>query len=89
MNTQDLISIKVESHSGYKANDYPVSFYWDSIRFDIKEILDRWYQGDLNPEFPPAFYFKVKTSDDKVYILKHETNSDRWFLWIRGESINL
>ncbi len=81
--------VEVSSRSGYKADEYPLSFQWDGIRFDIKEILDRWYQGDLNPEFPSAHYYKVKTSDDKIYILKHEINPDQWFLWIRGEMLNL
>ena len=85
----DLIPIKVECHSGYKTDEYPKYFYWDNLRFEIMEILDRWYQGDLNPEFPPANYFKVKTDDQKIYILKHEVQTDKWFLWIHGESMNL
>lgn len=85
----DLIPVKVISHAGYKADEYPRCFYLDQIRFDIVEILDRWYQGDLNPDFPPAGYFKVKTTDDKVYILKNDCNSGNWFLWIRGEKLNL
>lgn len=86
---RDLIKIKTECHAGYKAGEYPKRFYWDDICFEIEEILDRWYQGDLNPEFKPASYFKVRTTGQKTYILKHETESDRWFLWIKGESMNL
>ena len=85
----DLIPVNVQCHSGYKAEEYPEYFYWDNIRFEIKDIIDRWYQGDLNPDLPPANYFKVKTNDDKIYILKHESNSGQWFLWIHGESMNL
>ena len=86
---KDLFEIKVECHAGYKVSEYPRRFFWDDIRFEIEEILDRWYQGDLNPEFPPANYFKVRASNQKIYILKHETETDRWFLWIKGESMNL
>jgi hypothetical protein len=89
LKVRDLIQIKVECHSGYKADEYPVRFYWDTIRFEIKEIVDRWHQGDQNPEFPVATYFKVYTTDDKIFILKHETKNDIWFLWIQGESLNL
>ena len=64
-------------------------FEWDNIGFDIKEILDRWHQGDLNPEFPAADYFKVLTTDQKIFILKHEIETDEWFLWVKGESLNL
>jgi len=86
---RDLIEIIVESHSGYKANEYPKRFYWDNIPFEIEEIIDRWYQRGMDPEMPDANYFKVRTTDKKIYILRHETEQDNWYLWIRGESINL
>ena len=85
----ELFRIDVACYSGYKTDEYPVFFYWDDIRFDIEEILDRWYQYDRRPEFPAADYFKVRTTDQKVYILKHEIESDWWYLWIKGESMNL
>jgi hypothetical protein len=86
---KDLFQISVECHSGYKADEYPKCFYWDNIRFEIAEIPDRWYQGDSNPEFPAANYYKVITKDRKTYILKHEIQSDTWFLWIKGETLNI
>jgi hypothetical protein len=85
----DLIPIKVECYSGYKISEYPKNFYWDDIRFEIEEILDRWYQSDLNPDFSESNYFKVITLDNKIYILKHEIKSDKWFLRIKGECFNL
>lgn len=86
---RDLFLVKVETHAGYKADEYPHRFYLNGIRFDIEEIIDRWYQGDVDPEIPPANYFKVLTSDKKIYILKHVMPNDEWYLWIRGERINL
>lgn len=76
----NLIPIKVECHSGYKADEYPKCFYWKDEKFEIKEISDRWYQGDLNPESPVANYFKVNTIHDRQYVIKHEVESDRWYL---------
>jgi hypothetical protein len=76
----DSFLIEVECHSGYKANEYPKCFYWYEKKYEIKEILDRWYQGNLNPEFPPANYFKVLTTRDKQFIIKQETESDKWYL---------
>ena len=85
----DLFPVKVVCHSGYKADEYPVHFYWNNTRFEIKEILDRWYQGDGNPDFPAANYFKVNAADGKIFILKNEIKSGKWFLWVHGESVNL
>jgi hypothetical protein len=86
---RDLFLIKVETHSGYKADEYPKRFYLDDIRFEIEEILDRWYQGDQDPLVPAADYYKVATGDKKIYILKHDIAKDEWYLWIRSERINL
>lgn len=85
----DLIPIKVSSYSETKADEYPKSFYWGNTRFDINEILDRWYQGGQSQTFPAPNYFKVSTSGGKIFLLKHEIKNDKWFLYIKGESINL
>ena len=84
-----LFPVKVECYSGYRSDEYPACFYLNNFCFEIREIIDQWYQGDLNPDYPPANYFKVKTNDKKIYILKHDEHSDKWFLWIHGESMNL
>ncbi|MCS7337227.1 MAG: hypothetical protein NZ739_03185 [Verrucomicrobiae bacterium] len=47
---------------------------------DVAEIIDRWYQGKGDPEWPPADYFKVLGADQRVYLLKHELDSDKWYL---------
>jgi hypothetical protein len=42
--------IQVEAYSGYKANERPVAFIFHGRRWEISEILDRWYEGGVNPE---------------------------------------
>ncbi len=74
-----LIKIRVECHSGYKADEYPKCFYWDDQRFDILEITDRWYHRGLSAEWPAADYFKVLTADNMQCILKHELEKDEWY----------
>ncbi len=65
--------LKVNCYSGYKANERPVSFCLGDKEFQVKEILDRWYGPDYS-------YFKVKASDENVYILKYDENKDFWEL---------
>jgi hypothetical protein len=86
---QDLLEIKVESYSGYKADESPRRFYIGDMRFEIESITDRWYQAGPGQDFPPANYFRVQTRDNKEYILKHEYSSNRWYLVIKGESITI
>lgn len=74
------IPIKVQCYSGYKANEYPVCFYWKDEKFDISEITDRWYQGGRDPEYPVADYFKVLTIHGRHYLIKHEVENEKWFL---------
>ena len=82
-----LIPIKVECHSGFKANEYPVCFYLENVKIEIKEISDRWYQAKPTPDWPVADYFKVSTADNMKYIIKHELKSDEWFLVSKEELI--
>ena len=82
-----LIPIKVECHSGFKADEYPVCFYLENVKIEIKEISDRWYQAKPTPDWPVADYFKVSTADNMKYIIKHELKSDEWFLVSKEELI--
>jgi len=75
-----LIPIEVECHSGYKADEYPKFFSRNNKRLEITEIIDRWYQGDANPEFPVTDYFKVGTANRRQFILKHDLENDCWYL---------
>jgi hypothetical protein len=75
-----LIPIEVECHSGYKAEEYPKCFSRDNSRFEISQVLDRWYQRETNPEYPVSNYFKVETTGGDQYIIKHDLESDRWYL---------
>jgi hypothetical protein len=84
-----LFEVDVECYSGYKADEHPVSFSFNGFRFRIEEIIDRWHQAYSEPGSTAAEYFKVRTSDNKQYILKHEINPGRWYIRIKGESINL
>lgn len=75
-----LVPAEVYCYSGYKADESPKSFSIKDRMFVIKEISDRWYQGETNPEVPASDYFKVITIEDEQYILKHEIKNDRWYL---------
>lgn len=84
---KDLFPIDVVCYAGYKADEYPIRFYMSGMRFEIEEITDRWH--DYGKSSPASDYFKVRTPDDKQFILKHEHDPDKWYLWIKGESPNL
>ncbi len=74
-----LTSIEVECYAGYKADETPRRFRLEDQWLEVSEVLDRWYQGAGNPEWPMADYFKVTASDQHQYLLKHDRESDEWF----------
>jgi hypothetical protein len=76
----EYIPVKVESYSGYKSDEYPIRFYRDNNKYEILEIIDRWYQSDSSPEWPISNYFKIATLSGSQYILKHDLKSDEWYL---------
>lgn len=65
--------IEVTAYCGYKVNERPVSFLLAGQRFEVKEILDRWYGQEHD-------YFKVVVDGGLVHLLKWNRSTDSWFL---------
>ncbi|GJL77056.1 MAG: hypothetical protein NPINA01_00450 [Nitrospinaceae bacterium] len=63
--------LKVECFSGYKLNERPVAFSLMDRRFEVQDIVDRWYGEGTS-------YFKVKADDDNIYLLKYDEWEDCW-----------
>ena len=76
----NLTPVQVESYAGTKADEMPWRFVWGGQTFEVSEVIDRWYQVESKPEWPRADYFKVRAANDRGYLLKHDVESDEWFL---------
>ena len=75
-----LIPIKVECYAGAKADETPRRFAREGQHVEVGEVLDRWHQLESQPEWPRADYFKVRGADGREYLLKHDLESDEWYL---------
>ena len=75
-----LTPIQVECYAGVKADETPRRFVWQGCTLEVGEVLDRWYQVESKPEWPRADYFKVRAMDEHDYLIKHDLESDQWFL---------
>ena len=75
-----LVPIQAECYAGAKADETPRRFIWEARSIEVGEVLDRWYQVESQPEWPRADYFKVRGLDQTEYLLKHDLESDEWFL---------
>jgi hypothetical protein len=83
-----LVPVQVECYAGHKADETPRRFLWEQEWIEVRDVLDRWYQIESQPEWPRADYFKVLGSDQNEYLLKHDLESDAWYLgrqWSRGQ----
>jgi len=76
----------VECYSGYKVNERPVAFIYQGERREVAEIIDRWYEGGLEPDRPAIDYFKVKTTDGQVFLLRYLTLFNTWSIRTRHAS---
>ena len=70
--------IEVECYSGYKANERPVAFTYQKRCREVAEIVDRWYEGGLEAQNPSVSYFKVRTVEGEVFLLRNVSLFDAW-----------
>ncbi len=75
-----LNPVQVECYAGGKADETPRRFIREGQTLEVTEVLDRWFQVESKPEWPRADYFKVRAVDNREYLLKHDLESNEWFL---------
>lgn len=69
--------MQVRCYSGYKVDERPVSFRLGAGKTrTVENVIDQWYGEDHT-------YFKVLADDHKVYLLRHDRDSDEWVLVTR------
>jgi hypothetical protein len=67
------LRIYVDAYSGYRANEHPRQFCLDEDVLEIVAVEDHWYD-------PSAKYFKVRTIDGKLYLLRCDSQTSEWTL---------
>lgn len=65
--------VRVETHSGYKADERPLRLHLGERTLEVVAVEDRWYS-------PGETYFRVLTDDGDRYVLRHTEAQDIWRL---------
>jgi hypothetical protein len=78
--------IPVECYSGYKANERPMAFTFHDRRWEVAEIVDRWYEGNRETGRPEFNYFKVRISEGKTFLLRCNTLLSAWDIAVPNTS---
>jgi hypothetical protein len=68
-----MSEMRVQCHSGYRADEYPLRFTLRGREFEVTELDGQWYS-------PDATYFRVRTQDGNYYVLRHDAGQDSWTL---------
>ena len=66
-------SVRVETYSGFKADERPLRLHLDDRTLEVVGVEDRWYS-------PGETYFRVLTEDGDRYVLRHIEAQDVWTL---------
>ena len=71
-------TISVECYSGYKSSERPIAFIFQERRWEIAEVIDRWYEGGIKAGQPAINYYKVKTIEGNIFLLRYVSLFDAW-----------
>jgi hypothetical protein len=69
--------LKVESYSGFKAEEHPLRFFLNQRKVVIISVDKRW----MTPE---GSYFAVLGDDGFTYVLEYKKADDTWSLLTRN-----
>ena len=70
---QPALSVRVECYAGYRGEESPHRFFLKSREIVVEEIVDRWLAPDHR-------YFKVRSEEGDIYILRHDVALGHWEL---------
>jgi hypothetical protein len=59
-----------------------MAFTYQGYHWEIQEIVDRWYEGAIDSTRPEVSYFKVKTTEGRIFILRYLSLFDSWSIGI-------
>ncbi len=68
---QQTVTIRVECHAGYRAEETPRRFFIGQRKIEVLEIIDRWLD-------PVHSYYKLRGDDGGIYILRYDREPDVW-----------
>ena len=83
-----LERVDVACYGGYKAHERPQAFVFRGRRWEVTEILDRWYEGSRESPSPVLDYFKVRTRGGSVFLLRYSALFDGWAIVVPDNKTN-
>ena len=73
MRKKTIMQVQVERCADHRGVERPMRFRFDAREIEIVENVDRWYGSNY-------CYFKIKGSNDNLYILRLDEGRAEWEL---------
>lgn len=67
------LTLRVEYRGGCHEEETPRRFFMGDKAIEIEEVIDRWLATEHS-------YYKVRSSENDIYILRHDEIAHRWEL---------
>lgn len=80
-------TITVECYAGYKESEAPRKFIFKGNEVEVKEVIERWYEGGVESTSSLSENFKVRINKQGEIILRHILISDTWEILLGKESV--
>ena len=71
-------TIEVSTHDEYRGAQEPVSFEWHGEKYNVEQIVDRWYEGRIDSTRMPMLYFRVKTKSGEIFLIRYHEFFRAW-----------
>ena len=68
---QNIPALRVECYAGHRSDTEPRCLHIGPRQVAVIEVIDRWLD-------PTHRYFKLRGDDGGIYLVRHDTETDRW-----------
>ena len=70
--------VRVEAYAATKAAEEPRAFELGGERVEVEEVIDRWLGSTEDPTDSSQDYFRVRTADGAVRMLRYNRIFHAW-----------
>ncbi len=77
--------VRVEARAETRIAEEPRAFELAGERREVTEILDRWLASSADPVESPQDYFRVRTAEGDVHMLRYNRIFHAWAIQTDGD----
>lgn len=70
--------IRVEAYAGSRGGEEPRALLDHGRRRTVTDVLDRWLGSSPHPTDSPQDYFRVRTDDGQVSLIRYDRTFGAW-----------